>query len=234
MILQTDDFGRFWAIYVTQLSISFFFLIIAYKILKRNRSQLNLTLSGFYILEAIAFIINAIIILLRVELIVYILYVILLFLVFFGHFFLVMFNLTLLDMKYTLRKNLLYILIPYVILTISIIVLPNGFTFNEQTNWRPVWSWSFLLILYIFTFSVLIIPTAILFIKLYKMFDDRKLKNKMRNFFIGISGMWTALLCGMLWNTWDNDVFKLIWGSIGAFITIPASLLIYYAMGRGL
>jgi len=234
LIFQGNDFGRIFAIYVTQLSVSFFFLIIAYKILKRNRSQLNLTLSGFYIFEASAFIINAIIILLRIELIVYILYITLLFLVFFGHFFLVMFNLTLLDMKYTLRKNLLYILIPYVILTISVIILPNGFQFNEQTNWKPIWTWSYLLILYIFTFAVLIIPAAILFNKLYKMFDDRKLKNKMRNFFIGMCGMWSALLCGMLWNTWDNEIFILIWGTIAVFITIPSSLLIYYAMGRGL
>ena len=108
MILQINDFGRIFAIYVTQLSVSFFFLIIAYKILKRNRSRLNLTLSGFYLFEASAFIINAILvllILLRLTLIVYILYVILLFLVLFAHFFLVMFNLTLLYIKYTSIKN---------------------------------------------------------------------------------------------------------------------------------
>ena len=145
-----------------------------------------------------------------------------------------MFNLTLLYIKYTSIKNLIYIVIPYAILTLCVIALPNGFKINEQTNWRPIWSFSFLLILYIFTVSFLIVPNAILFYKLYKMFDDRKLKNKMRNFFIGICGMWIALCGGMLYNTWDNDMFRLIWSIAGVLITIPFGLLIYYAMGRGL
>ncbi|MCK4686876.1 MAG: hypothetical protein KAT66_02005, partial [Candidatus Lokiarchaeota archaeon] len=60
MLLQGNDFARILTIYLTQLIFSGIFLIIAYKILKRNRNRLTLTLSGFYFSLSIGFILNAV------------------------------------------------------------------------------------------------------------------------------------------------------------------------------
>ena len=115
-----------------------------------------------------------------------------------------------------------------------ILLIPQGFTINRATDWKPVWSWSFFLIMSVFLFSFTTIPFIFLFIKIYKTFEVRDLKKKLKYFFIGYCGMTIATYGGMLYNTYDNELFKLIWSITVLFLTIPGMILIYYGIASSL
>lgn len=184
MLLQANDLGRLLVIYFSQTSLSIIFLIIAYKILKRNRSRLSLLLSGFYISEAIAFIINAIYVPLKVNPIVFVLYFILTYLVLFGQIFLLMFIFLLYETdSHMTTKKLLIIIFIYGVLIFSILYFSNGIIINEQTDWKPVWSWNFFMIVFFFSAIFFVFPFIFIFIKLYRKFEDKNLKKNWNIFF---------------------------------------------------
>ena len=235
MLLQANDLGRLLAIYISQTTLSIIFLYIAYKILRRNRNRLTIILSGFYLAEAFAFIINAILVQFRVNPLVFLLYFIVIFLVLFGQIFLVLFNLFLykLEANIPTKRLMIYISI-YAILIFSILYFPNGMAINEQTDWRPVWSWSFLIIMFIFSSCFIVIPFVILFIKMYRKFEDKVLKKKMRYFFIGFWGVVLGYFGGMLYVTWNDPFFRAIWNIVSLCMIIPSCVLIYYGIGSEL
>ena len=231
-----QEFNRYLLIYIVALAISLIFFIIAFILLKRKRNQLTIILSCFYIIEATGFIINAIYPPLRINPLVYILYFIALFLILFGQIFLILFNLLLLkreNIKISNNKITIIILF-YAFIIFSILYFPNGFIINEQTNWRPIWSWSFLIIIYVFMTGVILLPFTFLFYKLYKRFEDKDLKKRLKLFFIGFLGMAIGLYGAFLYNTWDNYFFRTIWTIIVSFLAIGSGVLIYHAWSRQL
>ncbi len=235
VILQALDLQRFILIYVVQLTVCLIFFMIAVKILKRNRNTLTYTLSAFYFTIFIGLVVNAIYIPIEANPTVHILYLITMFCILFAFFFLVLFNLFLykLDTKVS-RSNIVVMFVFYVSITLTIILIPNGFAINKQTNWKPVWTWTFLIIVYLYLFIFAIIPFAVLFIKIYKTFGEKSLKRRIKYFYVGFIGMIIAMLGGMLYNTWNNAVFRMIWTGIVLFITVPSGVLIYYGIAQKL
>ena len=230
-IFQDTDFFRLFLINTVGLGISVFFLVLAATILRRNRSRLNLILCGFYISEAMGFIINAIFIHIQQDPLIYILYFSSLYLLLFGQIFLVIFNLFLLKME--LKNEILaYVIILYGILIFVILMFPGGFNVNEETNWRPLWSWTFLFIVYIVMTCAIFIPFTYFTFRLYRNFEDKELKRKLQLWYIGFLGVAIALYGGFLWVTWDNLVFRTIWGACVPFIAIISGWLIYKAWGK--
>lgn len=233
ILFQGDEIGRIFAILVAQLLFSFIFLYLAYKILKRNRNRLSITLSSFYISEGIAFILGAIYLPIRINPIVYILYFGAVYLIFIGPIFLLMFILILLKIDFKL-KNQLIIIIIYALIVFILLNLPGGISINEDTNWTPLWSLSFILILNLFMTCVIVIPFFFLFTKLYKTFEDKALKKKLKYFLIGFCGIIITFYGGGLYNTQIYPLFNFIWNFVLLFILIPSALLIYYAWGHGI
>ena len=233
LLFQADDIGRFFAILVAQLLFSFIFLYLAYKILKRNRNRLSITLSSFYISEAIAFILGAIYLPLRINPIVYILYFGAVYLIFIGPIFLVMFICILLKIDFKLKDQVIIILI-YALIVFILLNLPGGIMINEDTNWIPLWSLTLLLILHSFITCVIVIPFFLLFSKLYKTFEDKDLKKKLKYFLIGFCGIIITFFGGGIYNTQIYPLFNFVWNFVLLFILIPSALLIYYAWGHGI
>ena len=234
MILQEIEWTRISLILITQLIIGIIFLSLAYKILKRNKNRLTIMLSSFYISEAIGFIINIIYLPLTINPTVYILHVMTDFFISFGQIFLVIFliNLNKRNSNFSLEKDFI-IIFSYVFILLLLFNFPGGITINENTNWRPVFSWTFLISLYIFFTCFIIIPNIILSIKIYKKFEDKNLKKKLKLFFLGINGTFFTYYGLLLYNTWDDPLFRAIW-SVLSFIIIPSGLLIYYGIGKDL
>ena len=144
-IIQDPNIFRLFLINTVGLGISVFFLVLAATILKRNRDRLNIILCGFYISEALGLFINAIYVYIQQDPLTYILYFSSLYLLLFGQIFLVLFNLFLLKMD--LKNEILaYVIILYGILIFVILMFPGGFIVNQETNWIPLWSWTFLYI----------------------------------------------------------------------------------------
>ncbi len=234
MILQDIISTRFLPILIWQMIVAFIFIFIAYKILRRNRNRITYSASSFYFIMAIAFILNAIYFTIRVNPLVLILYFITAYLFFFSAIFLITFNILLLQSEkiFTKEKQLIIILV-YGILLFCSLFLPEGIAINENTNWAPQWSWSLLIIMYIFTISLIIVPFFYTSIKIYSLFKDDNLKKRWKYYISGFIGFAIILSGNILYCTWNNATFR----TILTFVTITLVLfavLIYYGIGQNL
>ena len=235
MLHQIDT--RIFGIFIIQPIVILFFIYIGLRILKRNKNLLTITLSTFYILCATGFIVNILFIigtLLPVDLalILYILYYITIFLVIFSPIFLVVFLFLIKQQDFSSKS---YILLTsfYGLGCLLILLIPGGIDIGIHTNWIPKFDWMFLIILYIFFSLIIMIPTIYLLTKLLISFQDRDLRRKFLIFMIGVISMIIIFYGIVLYNTWENDTYRIIW-SIVSLIVIPAGLLIYNGIGQNL
>lgn len=235
MVLYQLDLARIIQVYIVQGSIGVFFLILAYKILKRDTKRLNVIFSCFYLSVAAGVFVNFIYVPLTIEAIVLVLYYITIFFFLFAPIFFVVLELILLKSEkvITTAKQLTLIII-YGIVLLCMVFIPNGVTINASTEWRPVWSVPY----FIYTAIVITIgaigPTLYLSSKIYKEFEDEKLKKKWGYFMIGLCGLIVLLYGTLVSNTLNDQTFRTIWAIISlVMITIPP-YLVYYGVGKEL
>lgn len=234
MIYQGTEWTRFSLILITQSFISFLFFYLAFRILKRNFNRLTLTLSFFYILPGTGLFLNIIYLPLSTYAIGIILYFVLVFLILFGQIFLLIFIINLLNVNPNIiSRNQIFFIIIYAILAWLLLIFPGGITINRETDWTPKYSLPFFITIYIFYTSLICIPTIIYLMRLSHRFQDKVLKRKMRYFFTGIAGMLLSIYGLILYNTWDDPIFKIIWTFL-SLLVIPSGLLIYYGIGHNL
>lgn len=238
MIFQNIIWSRIFIILTTQPIISIIFLLLAYRILKRRTTNITLILSIFYILVGIGFIFDVIYLLLTTiwtTQFLSIFYFITYYLIIFPEILIVIFikNILKIELFSSFKKDLI-IIIFYGILGFMLHMLPGGITVNKETNWTPVFSWAYLILLYIYFTIMVFIPTMIFSVKLYNKFEDKNLKKKLKFFIIGIISIFTTLYGAALFNTWQNPIFKTIWSVLSLILTIPSGFLIYYGIGQNL
>jgi len=228
------EWTRYFFVYILQVFVFIFFVIITFKILKRNRNRLTSILSTFYLLIAIGLFFNLILLPINNNPVSTILYFITYFLISFGQVFLIVFlrNLLNVDVDIDSKADLFIIFIYGLLISIPFFI-PEGFSFNEGTNWIPIYSWTFLAILYSILTVMIIVPSTILFKKLYNKFGKIELKKKLRYFTAGSYGMFFISYGAVLYNTWQNPIFKLIWTFLSLTI-IPFAFLIYYGIAQNL
>ena len=210
-------------------------IIIIVKILKRNKNQLTVVLSNFFIFAALCISINAIYYPLRIEIYVYILHFLALFLILFSFIFPVLFNLILLNkgVRYSSKKIML-ILLFYAILIFITLSIPGGYSINEKTNWRPVWTVWFFFIICIIILCFIQIPFIFLYFKLNSLFEDKDIKKKLRWWLVGFEGYSIGLYGVFLNNTISNILFQIIWPVIAFTLAIVSGLIIYRVWGQSL
>ena len=75
----------------------------------------------------------------------------------------------------------------------------------------------------------MLIPVIITSFKLYKSFEDIKLKKKLGLFFLGLYGILFTLYGLVYYNYSDDLLFRLIWNIATSIITLICAGLIYYA-----
>lgn len=230
MLLQGPDFGRILIIYIAQLIFSAILLFIAFKILRRNRNKLTLTLSGFYFSVSIGIILNAVYPPLNNKDLVHIIYIIIAYFLLLSPIFLVLFNINLLqaDKENALRKWASYIIL-YTVSLIFCLNIPGGITILEEPYFRPIFVWEFVIIMYLFISIFMVIPLIITSLKLYKTFKDPKLSKKLGFFLIGSFGLITSLCVVVLYNTYYDPIIRSVISIIGSFIMLLSAGLIYYA-----
>jgi hypothetical protein len=233
MVFFQLDPIRFIQVYILQGSVGVFFLLLAYKILKRDRKRLNLIFSLGYITSAIGIFINFIYAPLTNEDIIIVLYYLTIFFMFlFGAFFLVFLLILLKSEKVFTSKKQWILIIIYAIAELCSIFIPNGVTINASTDWKPVWSWP----MFIYFVSVIIIlgmaPSLYYSSKIYQQFEDEQIKRKWKFFIIGICGIYTFAIVTLLANTLNIQSFRTIWSLFAFILVISSPLLIYYGVGR--
>ncbi len=228
------EWTRYFVVYVIQSFAIILYVAITFKILKRNRNRLTSILSTFYLLGTSGLFFNLILIPIKNNPTSTILYFITFFLISFGQIFLIIFLRTLLNLDIDTNSKVDFFIIFVYGLLISIpFFIPEGFSFNESTNWIPIYSWNFLLVIYTIFTVMIIIPSTIYFKKLYNKFEKIELKKKLRYFRAGSYGMFFISYGAILYNTWQNPIFKLIWTFLSLAV-IPFALLIYYGIAQNL
>lgn len=118
-------------------------------------------------------------------------------------------------------------------MTILVIFLPGGIEYSEKTNWKPVYSKEFSIILIIFYTIFYFLPLMITTKRVHDSFNDTLLKKKIKYFSIGIVILAFSFYGLLFYITTDNPFYKIIW-SVLSFIIIPSGLFIYYGTGREL
>ena len=88
--------------------------------------------------------------------------------------------------------------------------------------------------MFIFSSCFIVMPFVILFIKMYRRFEDKDLKKKMRYFFIGFWGIVLGYFGGMFYVAWNDPFLRAIWNVVTLCIIIPSCVLIYYGIGSEL
>ena len=235
MIFQAVELTRLVIILVMHTFISLFLYYLSFKILKRNFNRITLTLSLFYILPGSGFLLSIIFLLFSKNLIGYIIYLTAAFIILFGFIFLILSikNIVNIDSDLSLKKDYIIIFV-YGISIFFLFCIPGAITINENTKWVPLFSWQFLIYIYLFFTITIFMPTLILSIKLYNTFEDKRLKRKLKFFFIGIIGMFSAFYGLILYNTWHDPFFRTIWAFIVFLIVVPSGFLIYYGIGQNI
>ena len=238
MLLQSPELIRLLIVFIPQLILASIFLYIAIKLLKRNRIRPIVTLSMFYIFSATGLIFNAIFLLIAVfipenALLMVSLYFLSFYPILFSPIFIFTFIITLLklDDVFTLKKQSLMVLI-YGLITFFVFFTPDGIRFTEE--WRPIFSWTLLAIVFIVYSVFIVIPTIIYSRRLLKTFQDKVLKKKLLTFIIGVIGMLFSVYGATLYITWQDPLFRAIWSVATVLIIIPSALFIYYGIGREL
>lgn len=234
LLAQTMDIARFIQIFLVQGLAGLFYLVIAYKILKRERKGLNLILSSFYVCVSFAVILNVVYAFIFVEEVVYILHVTTYYLLCFPLVFLLVFVLILLKSEEVFTPKLqLTLIVVFGVLLVGLWLIPNGVIINESTNWKP--DWSLIYLLYSFTVCSLfaILPTIYLSIKLYRKFEYKELKRKLKYFLIGISAYFFLYFGTSISNTLNDPTFRIIW-SLLSLPTIVSLYFVYFGVAKNL
>lgn len=223
----------FLTVYVVQGFVFAFFVIIAYKILKRSKKQENLILSSFFISASIGLFINFIYVLLVNELIVLILYYMTLFFIFLAPIFFLIFNLIILKSGKIFTKSKQKIITAiYGLIIFCMIFISNGITINESTNWQPIWSFVFFIYLVMVVSIFAVAPGIYFSIKIYIKFSHSVLKKRWAFYLIGVFFIYFLMYAIMTSNFLDNPLIRSIIGLFGIVFSIIGSLLIYYGVGK--
>ena len=238
MLLQSSELSRLLIVFIPQLILAGLFLFLAIKLFRRNQQRPILTLCIFYILSATGLIFNAIFLLIAAfqpenEVLLLVIYFLTIFPMLFSPVFILTFMISILRLGdvFTIKKQLIITLF-YGFIVFIIFFTPNGITFNEQ--WRPIYSWAFLTIVYITLTVFIALPILWYSRRLIKIFQDKILKRKLITFIIGIYGMLFSIYGTILYITWQDSLFSFLWSIFTTFVIIPSALFIYYGIGREL
>jgi hypothetical protein len=240
LILQSD-WSRLFLILIPTPITSIILFILAILVLKRKINRISISLASFYLILCSGLVLNVIFLLL-VEfsllepLYVFIMYYTLSFLITYAFTFLPVFILNILKIEtiFTLKK-MIYMLLFYAITILSLFLLfPEGVELIEENNWRPIFSIPFSITLCIYFAITVMLPTLFYSSRLFKSFKDKNLRKRLRSLIIGIVICLFIYIGMLVYNTWPDPIYRLIWSTVSIFLTIGSSGLVYYGIGPSL
>ena len=235
MLFNITEYLRLFIVFVPQIFVVGLFSYLMFKILKRNTNRNSLTLSCFYFFVSLGLVMNVIAVLIAFfspgEFIA-ILYFFITYLTMFSFVFVLVFILGLLKLKYefTIKKALLIIL-AYGIAWLILHLYPGGVEYRENVPEYTIPYFIAANILFTFSYTI---PVIFYSLRLRRLFKDANLKRKLSLFIIGNSLAIVLVYGLLLYNTWQDTTFKMIWGLSTIVLLISSGLLIYYGIGRDL
>ncbi|MHA1500128.1 MAG: hypothetical protein ACTSRT_21595, partial [Promethearchaeota archaeon] len=202
-------------------------------ILRRRKSRLNATFSGFYISIALGLLINAAYVVIneffKSETLALILYYISTFLISFGPIFMLATNRILLhsEVVYSLKSELKSLLIYGFALGFMVIFyFFDGIELNESTNWRPLWSLPYFIYIVIIVTAFTTIPILGSSFKILGVMEDKMTKRRWIWLLIGLLGLFVYEYLVYLMNYLNSSFLRTI-SSLYALTVILWVWLIY-------
>ena len=213
--------------------MAIFFLVLGWSILRRRRSRLNASFSGFYISIALGLLINAAYVIIneifKSESLALLLNYVSAFLIFYGPIFMLATNRILIHSEavYGLKSEI-KLLVTYALGLglMAIFYFFNGIEFNASTNWRPVWSLPYLIYLIIVVSAFAVIPTIVTSFKILNVMKDKIMKRRWIRLMCGLIGLYAYLYLAFFMNYVNSDSLRTI-GSLYALTVIIWVWLIY-------
>ena len=229
---------RFITVYIAQGLMCFYFVFLAYKILKRDRKRLNLIFTGFYISNVISLFINFIYAPITDENIVLIMHSITTFFAFYSPIFILVFELMVLKPEKLINpKKQRVILIGYGVvlslMTIFLLVEDWGVKIGPP-NWTPHWMLPFFIYLVTIVSICVVGPSFFISYQIYKKFDDDQLRRKWKYFIFGLGAFYACAYGIFVSNVLNIPIFRTVIGIIDLILIISGAYLMYIGVGRQL
>ncbi|MHA1703178.1 MAG: hypothetical protein ACTSWK_13015, partial [Promethearchaeota archaeon] len=202
-------------------------------ILRRRKSRLNATFSGFYISIALGLLINAAYVVIneffRNEPLALLLNYISAFLIFYGPILMLATNRILIhsEVIYSLKSELkLLSIYGFALGFMVIFYFFDGIEFNESTSWRPVWSLPYFIYIVIVVSVFTTIPSIVTSFKILTVMKDKRMKRRWVWLMIGLIGLYVYEYLAFLTNYLNTDFLRMI-SSLFAISVILWVWLIY-------
>ena len=224
----------------------FYFLIIAYRILKRGKQRLNIIFSGFFISVSIGLIINMVYAVIENTAVVLVLNVLTNYFIFFGIVFLFIVNMIILEstLVFSVKRQNRYIVLYGIVLLVGMLTLVligiietscTGETLIgvEVKDGAPKWGIIFFTYVVFIITGFTIIPIIYTNLKIYFRFETKSLKRKWFCYLIGSFGMIIIFYFMCVNGLVADEGFRLIVGILGISVIIWVSLM-YYGLGTRL
>ena len=219
-------------IFVIQAPFIFLGFFLIYLILKRKKTKLTRILAIFFFLPSLALLLPFIAYLIAYNPLSFFLYNISVYFMINGPLFLLYFTFNLYSIRLNLSKTYdILLMFPYLIISLISLIVVDGISYDASTNWSPVYTWELLFAFYLLIGIYSALPQIFLFKNLNNVYSDVKVNKKLHLFYFGSFTFIIQLYLIGLYNTWNNEFFKLIWPFISLIMTIIGYLFIYRGVG---
>ena len=239
LLLQSALIERTILVCLFQTWPILFDTFFAYKLIKRAKSHSTITLSCFFIFNALGLLIPIISIFLANTPFAYLCYVIAFYIYIFAQSFIVIFSWLIVNLDERLHYKKYYLgIFFYGIISTYVFwvgIFLKGIRYDSGTSWIPIFSWLFLFISWSYVITFLIVPEIILAVKLIYIFEGLKIKRRIKLFILSTILEFSIVLLLILYNTWiSNTVFKLVFIFIMQPLSTLAVYFIYKSFVKGL
>ncbi len=206
------------------------YLYLGTKIVIRRNDKYSRYLSAFYFSQSTIFILNIVYAFIFVEHIVYFLFLVLLYIGSIGFGSLLIFNGLLYFSRHDFFQKLkirVYYLLSYATILLGIFFIPNGVVINMSTDWRPVYSFPFMLYIITVNFVLAGVPLIILSIKTYISMEAPDIKRKFLSFCIALYLYFFVLTVSQIFNYLNMPSLNLLYFLL-SIIMLPSAYFMYY------
>lgn len=231
MILQSLLTERIIYAIIGQAWPIIYLSIYAFKLLKRTKNRSTISLSMIFILNASGYLFAFFSIFTINTPMSFIFYLIAWYLILFSHAFFIIFSWILLhiDIKLSIKKICVFAGIYCLIVGFIIWIAIFTIKYDVNTEWRPVFSWLFAIINWMYIFIFLMIPELAMSFKLVKIFQGSNITIRIKLFLISSILEYIVISLLILYNTLDiSPEIR----SVITIFNIPLSMIAAYCIYR--